>query len=74
MNIVEVVADHELWNWHDFFGMGGSHSDIDVLQRSPVFARLAVGHTRECNYEINDHQHTAGAKLTWGQTVLVRDE
>jgi hypothetical protein len=64
--VLEVVADHELWNRHNFFGMGGSHSDIDMLQRSPVFARLAVGHTRECNYEINDHQHTKGYDLADG--------
>jgi hypothetical protein len=41
--ILEAVASKDLWIWHALFGMPGSHNDINVLQRSPLFTRLAEG-------------------------------
>jgi hypothetical protein len=38
--------------------MGGSHNDINLLGRSPLFVKLAKGHAPERNYEINGHQYT----------------
>ena len=38
--ILEAVAAQDLWIWHAFFGMPGTHNDIRVLQCSPVFAKL----------------------------------
>ncbi|XP_040254314.1 uncharacterized protein [Aegilops tauschii subsp. strangulata] len=35
--IPEAVTSHGLWIWHAFFGMSGSHNEINVFQRSPVF-------------------------------------
>jgi hypothetical protein len=29
--ILEAVADPDLWIWHAFFGMAGTHNDIKVL-------------------------------------------
>jgi hypothetical protein len=41
--ILEAVASQDLWIWHAFFGMPGSHNDINVLHRSHLFAKLAEG-------------------------------
>ena len=51
--MLEAVADKDLWIWHAFFGMAGTHNDINVLECSTVFNRLSEGEAPTCNYEIN---------------------
>jgi hypothetical protein len=64
--ILEVVASNNLWIWHAFFGMPGSHNDINVLRWSPLFAKLAEGRAPEVNYTINGHNYTMGYYLADG--------
>jgi hypothetical protein len=64
--ILEAVASHDLWIWHSFFGMVGTHNDINVLQRSPVFSRLAKGNAPAVYSVINGHASDKGYYLADG--------
>ncbi|XP_059635758.1 uncharacterized protein LOC132277935 [Cornus florida] len=41
--ILEAVASKDLWIWYAFFGMPGSHNDINVLDHSPIFDSIVIG-------------------------------
>ena len=64
--ILEAVASYDLWIWHAFFGLPGSHNDINVLDRSPIFTDLAKGRAPSANYSINGHEYTTGYYLADG--------
>jgi hypothetical protein len=76
--ILEAVASHDLWIWHAYFGMPESCNDINVLRRSPLFARLATGEAPAVNFEVNGHQYNMGyiwlmvsilnGRLSWRQS------
>ena len=53
--MLEAVASEDLWIWHCFFAISGTLNDINVLQRSHLFARLASGDAPACNYTMNGH-------------------
>jgi hypothetical protein len=62
---LEAVASQDLWIWHDFFEMSGSLNDINVLDRSSIFATLAEGRSAPVNYTINRHEYTMGYYLVY---------
>ena len=62
--ILEAVTSKDLWIWHAFFGMPGSHNDINVVHRSPILARLAQGEGPHVNYTINGNEYTMSYFLT----------
>ena len=64
--ILEAVASQDLWIWHAFFGLPGSLNDINVLERSPVFATLTEGRAPPINCRINGHNYTMGYYLADG--------
>jgi hypothetical protein len=64
--ILEAVASKNLWIWHAFFGLPGSHNDINVLHRSPLFSMLAEGQAPQVHYSINGHNYTMGYYLADG--------
>jgi hypothetical protein len=56
--ILEAMADEDTWLWHVFFGMPGSCNDINVLQRSHLFAKLANGESPSVEFEAHDRKYT----------------
>jgi hypothetical protein len=61
--ILEAVVVKDLWIWHAFFGLSCSPSDLNVLSRSPLFARLVAEDDPPCNYVVN-------GVCTWWVTIL----
>ena len=64
--ILEAVASYDLWIWHAFFGLPGSHNDINVLERSSVFALLSEGRAPLANFSVNGNDYTMGYYLADG--------
>ncbi|XP_062155181.1 uncharacterized protein LOC133863235 [Alnus glutinosa] len=64
--ILEAVASYDLWIWHAFFGLPGSHNDINVLEHSSLFNELAGGRAPSVNYSINGNDYTMGYYLADG--------
>ncbi|XP_020263232.1 uncharacterized protein LOC109839215 [Asparagus officinalis] len=56
--ILEVVASYNLWIWHAFFGLPGSHNDINILERLNLFTKLTEGRAPLVNCSINSHEYT----------------
>jgi hypothetical protein len=61
--ILKVVATKSLRIWHTFFGLPGSHNDINVIQRSPVFDDLAYGRIVPIQFNVNNYEYTIGYYL-----------
>jgi hypothetical protein len=62
--ILEVVVNREIWQ--AFFSMSGNCNDINVLQRSPLFARLANGEILALQFVANGRTYDKGYYLANG--------
>ena len=63
--ILEAVALYDLWRWHAFSGLLGSHNDINVLKRSFIFSDLAEGRTPPVNTQL------IVLTIQWDTTLLM---
>jgi hypothetical protein len=66
--VLEAVADQDLWIWHAFFDMAGSHNDINVLQCSNVFYRLVEGHAPPVNF-VSMAMNTTKDTIWWMTSI-----
>ena len=64
--ILEAVATQDLRIWHAYFGLPGSHNDINVLHRSNVFDDLANGRAPSVDFHVNDNIYSLGYYLADG--------
>ncbi|KAA1081131.1 hypothetical protein PGT21_050295 [Puccinia graminis f. sp. tritici] len=64
--ILEAVASQDLWIWQAYFGLPGSHNDINVLDQLPLFKNLLNGQAPKCEYSINGHDYKQGYYLANG--------
>jgi Plant transposon protein len=55
--ILEAIADHSCRFWHFNFGNPGSMNDINVLDRSPLFANAVKGQAPQVTYTVNGNEH-----------------
>jgi hypothetical protein len=64
--VLEAVASYDLWIWHYFFGLPGSLNDINILDRSPLFAEVAEGTGPSTSFEVNNRSYSMGYYLVDG--------
>ncbi|BAC57632.1 ribosomal protein-like [Oryza sativa Japonica Group] len=64
--ILEVVASHDLWIWHAFFGVAGSNNDINVLNQSPLFLEQVRGEAPRVHFFVNGNEYNNGYYLADG--------
>jgi hypothetical protein len=64
--ILEAVADYHLRIWHCFFGMAGSHNDLNVLNHSHLLYDRINGTTPSVNFVVNGKSYDSTYFLTDG--------
>jgi len=64
--ILEAVATKDLRIWHAYFGLPGSHNDITVVKRSPIFDDVANGRAPPVDFSVNGNTYNLGYYLADG--------
>ena len=64
--MLEVVASHDLWIWHAFFGVAGSNNDINILNQPPLFTEVLQGRSPEVHFTVNGTGYNMGYYLADG--------
>lgn len=64
--VLEAIATYDLHIWHLFFGMPGSCNDINVLDRSSLFADLLAGRAPPSSFILRGTEHAHGYYLADG--------
>jgi hypothetical protein len=64
--ILEVVASHDHWICHAFFGVVRSNNDINVLNQSSLFVDVIRGHTPKVTFTVNGNEPHMGYHLVDG--------
>jgi hypothetical protein len=57
--VLEAVASKDPWIWHCFFTFPNqpTTSQHQLLQRSHLFSKIAIGDALSCNYTVNGHDY-----------------
>nr|XP_043639358.1 protein ALP1-like [Erigeron canadensis] len=64
--MIEVVASHDLWIWHAFFGPPGSNNDINVLNRLPLYDTTRNGTAPDTSFILRNRYYKRRYMLTDG--------
>lgn len=56
--VMEAIASYNLWIWHCFVGMPGSHNDINVLDASPLMSEYLDEEHPQFKYTVNGNTYT----------------
>ncbi|XP_021985391.1 uncharacterized protein LOC110881442 [Helianthus annuus] len=60
---LEAVASQDLWIWHAFFGMPGSHNDINIIHHLPLFNDRINGVGPKGTFFVNEVEYKYGYYL-----------
>ncbi|XP_022013957.1 uncharacterized protein LOC110913433 [Helianthus annuus] len=64
--MLEAGASQDLWIWYAFFGMPGSHNDINIVHHSPLLNDLINGVGPKGTFIVNDVEYKYGYYLVDG--------
>jgi hypothetical protein len=64
--ILEVVAVHDLWTWHTFFGLPGALNNINIFDQSNLFTQILNEQAPKINFHFNGKEYHLGYYLADG--------